>query len=89
MTKSAIAMLVNIIFLPILVSYIYNNSYFGGNGVAGIVFDYHISALAISLIFKLFDPITLILNICVGVHCIRNYLIRVRYHKKEGDTIID
>lgn len=81
-------MLVNIILLPILVTYIYKNQYFG-KGLAGIVFDYHISALVISLVVKLFDPLTLLTRIGIGIHCIRNYLIRTRYHKKSEETAID
>jgi hypothetical protein len=89
MTKTSIALLVNIILLPILVNYIYNNKYFGGKGVAGIVFDYHITNLVIGLIFKLFDPLTFILKLGISLHFIRDYLIRARYSKKASDTKIE
>jgi hypothetical protein len=81
MTKSSVAMWINIIILPILVNYFINNRYYGADGLAGIVFDYHISTIAVGLTVKLFDPMSLIIWLGLSIKGIRNYLIKARYQK--------
>lgn len=85
MNKTSVLMWINIIFLPIVVNYFFNNRYYGASGVAGIVFDYHVSAVTINIILKLVDPLAFIIKIGLEVRCIRNYLIKARYHKTEPD----
>ena len=79
MSKSSAAMWVNVIALPIIVNYLISDNYYGANGLAGIVFDYHITSLAVILFTKMLDPISLTLKIATEVRCIRNWLIRARY----------
>jgi hypothetical protein len=82
MTKSSAAMWINIIILPIIVNYFLNNRYYGADGLAGIIFDYHISALTVGLTVKLLDPLNLIFKFLICVKCIRNYIIKTKYLKK-------
>jgi hypothetical protein len=81
MTKSSVAMWINIIILPIIVNYFINNRYYGSDGLAGIVFDYHISTLTVGLGVKLLDPLSLLIYLGTSIKCIRNYLIKARYRK--------
>jgi hypothetical protein len=87
MHKTQYLILINIIVLPILVNYVFQNQLFGAQGLAGIVFDYHVSALAVNLILKLIDPVSSIIKFCLSIRCIREYFIKARYNKKEN--IID
>ena len=81
MHKTSFLMWINIILLPIFVEYFLSNSYFGANGLSGIVFDYHISALTIGLIVKFIDPMNFVIRSCLSIKCIRNYLIKIKYKK--------
>jgi hypothetical protein len=63
MAKSSTAMAVNIIILPIIVNYVLRDEYFGASGLAGIVLDYHLTALLVSLPLKLLDPLALLLRL--------------------------
>lgn len=81
MTKTSVAMWINIIILPIIVNYIINNRYYGSDGLAGIVFDYHISTITVGLSVKLLDPVSLIIYLGTSIKCIRNCLIMTRYRK--------
>ena len=83
MHKASFLMWINIILLPIFVEYVLSNTYFGGNGLSGIVFDYHVSALTISLLVKFIDPVNFILRTALCIKCIRNYLVRIHYKKTE------
>lgn len=89
MSKSSVAMWINIIILPIIVNYIINNRYYGADGLSGIVFDYHISSIAVGLAVKLFDPLNLIFRLCISIKCIRNYFIKARYRKKNKEDPIE
>jgi len=85
MHKASFLMWINIIVLPILVEYRISNAYFGGKGLSGIVFDYHISAFSIGLIIKLIDPASFIIRFALSIKCIRNYLVRINYKKALTD----
>lgn len=85
--KTSILMWINIIGLPIIVNYVFNDQLFGAEGLAGIVFDYHISALTINLVLKLVDPVSSIIKLCLSVKCIRDYFIKARYNKQEQSDI--
>jgi hypothetical protein len=88
MTKTSVAMWINIILLPIIVNYFINNRYYGSDGLAGIVFDYHISTITVGLMVKLLDPASLLIYLGINIKCIRNYLIKARYRKgKSHDQI--
>lgn len=89
MTKTSVAMWINIIILPIIVNYFINNRYYGADGLSGIVFDYHISSISVGLIVKLLDPVNLIFKLCISVKCIRNYIIKARYIKRNKDDKIE
>lgn len=82
MNKTSFLMWVNIIILPIMVNYIVRKKYFGSDGVSGIVFDYHISALTAGLIVKFIDPVNFIFWVCLSIKTIRNYFIKAKYKKK-------
>lgn len=89
MQKSSFAMWINIIIIPIVVNYGIYDKYFGSEGVAGIAFDYQVTGLAISLPLLIFNPLQIIVRIALKIRCIRNYLIRARYHKRSEDNNID
>lgn len=89
MTKTSVAMWINIILLPIIANYFINNRYYGANGLAGIVFDYHISALTVGLPVKLFDPANMIVRMLISVKCIRNYIIKARYLKRNPEDKVE
>lgn len=81
MTKTSVAMWINIIILPIIVNYFINGKYYGADGLAGIAYDYHISTIAVGLTVKLLDPMSLLIWLGINIKCIRNYLIKARYQK--------
>jgi hypothetical protein len=81
MNKTSFAMWINIILLPIIVNYLLNNRYYGAAGLAGIVFDYHISAISVGLVVKLLDPLNLMRRLGIAMKCIRNSIIKARYRK--------
>jgi len=81
MNKSSVLVWINIIILPIIVNYIISDRYYGANGLAGIVFDYHISAVSVNLLLKFIDPTYALIRIGLEIRCIRDYLIRARYQK--------
>jgi hypothetical protein len=81
MNKSAVATWINIIILPIIVNYFINDRYYGSNGLSGIVFDYHISALTVGLVVKLLDPVNLLIKLAINIKCIRNGIINAKYRK--------
>ena len=56
-SKACFATWVNIIVVPIIVNYVIYDKYYGVDGVAGIVVDYQVAALAASLPLKLFNPL--------------------------------
>jgi hypothetical protein len=56
-SKACFATWVNIIAVPIIVNDIIFSRYYGVDGVAGIVVDYQVAALAASLPLKLFNPL--------------------------------
>lgn len=87
MTKSSVMMLINIIILPIVVSYVFQQDFYGVNGISGIVFNYHFSALFINLTLKLIAPFSSILRLCLNIKAIRNYIIKKKHRNtanKEG-----
>ena len=85
MNKSSAAMWINVIVLPIITNYVFNDNYYSSKGLAGIVFDYHITSLAVIVFTKMLDPISLILKILLGIKCIRRFWIKLDYQKKEED----
>lgn len=89
MTKTSVAMWINIILLPIIVNYFINNRYYGSDGLAGIVFDYHISTITVGLTVKLLDPVSLLIYLGINIKCIRNYLIKARYRKGKSQDQIE
>lgn len=89
MTKTSVAMWINIIILPIIVNYFINNRYYGADGLSGIAFDYHISSITVGLVVKLLDPVNLIFKLCISVRCIRNYIIKARYIKRNKTDKIE
>ena len=84
MTKASFATWINIIVVPIVVNYVIYDKYYGSEGVAGMVFDYQVAALAASLPLMLFNPLDVLVNIVLKIRCIRNYVIRLKYTKKDG-----
>lgn len=81
-------MWINIIVLPIIVNYFINNRYYGADGLSGIVFDYHISSIAVGLTIKLLDPVNLAFKLIISIKCIRHYFIKARYRKKNKEDHI-
>ena len=81
MGKTLFAMCINIIILPIIVNYGFGKSLYGASGLAGIVFDYHISAVTINLIMQLINPVFVIIKFCLFLKCIRDKIIKLLYHK--------
>ena len=81
MGKTLFAMCINIIILPIIVNYGFGKSLYGASGLAGIVFDYHISAVTINLIMQLINPDFVIIKFCLFMKCIRDKIIKLLYHK--------
>lgn len=57
MNKSSPAMWINTIIIPIVVNYVFYDRYYGADGVAGIVFDYQVTALAVSLPLMVINPL--------------------------------
>jgi len=57
MNKSSPAMWINTIIIPIVVNYLFYGKYYGADGVAGIVFDYQVTALAVSLPLMVLNPL--------------------------------
>ena len=80
--KACFAMWINIIVVPIVVNYVIYDRYYGVDGVAGMVVDYQIAALAASLPLKLFNPLELVIGIALKIKCIRHWIIRLKYRKK-------
>jgi|JI10StandDraft_1071094.scaffolds.fasta_scaffold08093_7 hypothetical protein len=68
---------INIIVLPILSNYLIQGSGFiyGNNGLAGLAFDYHISAI-IAVIKGLFNTVAMIKGAAICIKFTRYYLIR-------------
>ena len=89
MTKASFATWINIILIPIVVNYLINNKYYGTDGVAGMVVDYQVAALAASLPLMLFSPLEMIRAGLLKVRCIRNYVIRLKYRKKGDGSKIE
>ena len=85
MTKTSFLSWINIILLPIIVNYFFRDNFYGATGLAGVIFDYHISAIASGLTLKLIDPLTLIFKILLWFKKTRNYLIKAKYHKITED----
>lgn len=56
MGKASFATWINIIIIPIVVNYVFYGKYYGSEGVAGMVVDYQVAALAASLPLILFNP---------------------------------
>jgi hypothetical protein len=81
MNKTLFLISVNIIVLPIIINFIFTSRLYGSKGLAGIVFDYHISALGVSLVLKLIDPLTLVMKISLAIKYIRNWIIKFKYKK--------
>lgn len=75
MNKVLLATCINIIVLPIITNYILTNKLYRVDGLAGFVFDYHISVIA-GLAIKLFDPMYIIKKLVTEIKCIRNLFIR-------------
>ena len=86
MSKTLFAMSINVIVLPIIVNYGFGNSIYGASGLAGIVFDYHISAVTINIVLQLINPIFIVLKVCLYIKRIRNFLIRSIYTKIEDEN---
>lgn len=57
MNKAFLATWINIIIIPIVVNYVIYDEFYGSIGVAGLVFDYQMIALAVSLPLFLFNPV--------------------------------
>ena len=90
MNKSVIAVCINIIALPILVNVFINNySYYGAEGLSRIVYDYHVSAIAIGLLVKFLDPAFLFIKMVINIKGLRNYFIKARYSKKRSEDKIE
>ena len=87
--KACFAMVINIIVVPIVVNYVIYDRYYGADGVAGMVVDYQVAALAASLPLKLFNPLEVIIAIALKIKCIRHWIIRLKYKKKSDDPKID
>ena len=84
------AVCINIIALPIIVNVFINDyQYYGAEGLSSIVYDYHISAIAIGLLVKFLDPASLIVKLIINVKWLRNYFIKARYNKKRPDDMIE
>lgn len=81
MRKTLFAMSINVIALPIIVNYGFGNGLYGGTGLAGIVFDYHISAVTINIVLQLINPVFIVIKVCLYVKKIRNFIIRAMYNK--------
>ena len=87
MNKSIFLMCINVIVLPIITNYVFGHKLYGANGLAGIVFDYHISAVTINMLLKLIDPVFLVLTIGLYVRTTRNWLIKFKYRRADASTI--
>jgi len=85
MGKASFATWINIILIPIVVNYLIYDKYYGSEGVAGMVIDYQVAALAASLPLILFNPVEVITNVILKIRCIRNYVIKIKYKKKAGN----
>jgi len=83
MTKSSVMMWINIIALPIIISYTFQQDFYGIHGISGIVFTYHFSALFINLSIKMISPLYTVSRLCLSIKNIRNYII-----KKEYDNVV-
>ena len=68
-----------------MVNFVFYNRYYGADGVAGIVFDYQVTALAVSLPLMVLNPVELVVIAILKIKCLRNYLIRSRYQKTVGE----
>ena len=74
MTKTSFLSWINIILLPIIVNYFFRDNFYGATGLAGVIFDYHISAIASGLTLKLIDPLTLIFKILLLLMSISQFV---------------
>jgi hypothetical protein len=77
---------INIIILPVIVNYGFGQSLYGATGLAGIVFDYHITAVTVNILLQ-FNPVYWVKKIGLSVSCIRNYIIKSVYIKKEDEDV--
>lgn len=83
------AVSINIIALPLLVNILINDyQYYGAEGLSSVVYDYHISAIAIGLLLKFVNPANLVVKIIISIKGLRNYFIKARYNKKKPDDKI-
>jgi hypothetical protein len=88
MNKAMLAICFNVLVLPFIVYVSFKNQLYGSKGLAGFVFDYHITVITAGLALKFFNPVNLIIRLAICIKKIRNMIFRFMrkdYDSKEND----
>lgn len=81
MNKALFATCVNVLILPLMAYGVFNNFIYGLNGLVGFVYSYHITAITVGMLLRLFSPISMIKNI---ITCIKPFRYKfIRYMRKK------